>query len=145
MIIGLCLGVLLLITIFSVITGNVFTSYSDVIGVDGTVLVNGTATDFIVSDQTIIFQVDGLIGAMVMIVVLATLIAVIGLRVLASGLSETSVKTLRTSIAYGGLWGVLSVLSYGLIVSIQTFGSIIYVVLTLLFVIGVFIKLGDNG
>lgn len=145
MIVGFCLGVLLLITIFSVITGNVFTSYSDVIGVDSTVLVNGTGNEFAVAEQTIIFQVDGLIGAMIMIVVLATLIAIVGLRVLASGLSETSVKTLRTSIAYGGLWGVLSVLSYGLIVSIQTFGFIIYVVLTLLFVIGVFIKLGDNG
>lgn len=145
MIIGFCLGVLLLITIFSVITGNVFTSYSDSMGVDSSVLVNGTGTDFVVPTQNITFQVDSLIGAMIMIVVLATLIAIIGLRVLASGLSETSVKTLRTSIAYAGLWGVLSVLSYGLIVSIQTFGFIIYVVLSLLFVIGVFIKLGDNG
>jgi len=143
--ITITLGIMMIITLLSIISGNTFTSYSDTQTFDQTVFVNGTASEFAINDTAVLFQIDGLIGALIILVVIATVVGLIGIQVLASGLSDTSVSTIRTSIIYGGIWGLLSVGASALIISIETFGALIYLMLTILYIIGVIQKMGENA
>jgi len=87
------------------------------------------------------FNITLVTGAIAIIMVIGLLALGLGIRVLGSGLSETSVKTLVGGIAYTGIWMVLSVMSMPLILNIETFGTIIYVILTVGYVLGVIQKL----
>lgn len=87
------------------------------------------------------FDITLLAGAIAIIMVVGLLALGLGIRVLGSGLSETSVKTLVGGIAYTGIWMVLSIMSMPLILNIETFGTIIYVILTIGYVLGVIQKL----
>ena len=87
------------------------------------------------------FNITLVTGAIAIIMVVGLLALGLGIRVLGSGLSETSVKTLVGGIAYTGIWMVLSVMSMPLILNIETFGTIIYVILTVGYVLGVIQKL----
>ena len=145
MIIGLTLTILLTLTLISVLLGSSFTGSLVETTIDNEAFFNGTASSFEVYNTNIILNIDPIIGAIAIIIIIATVGALIGIQVLGSGLSSESVRVLIISIAYSGLWGVLSALSYSLIISIELFGSLIYIVLTIGFVIGIIEKIGGNG
>lgn len=139
------LGIMMIITLLSIISGNDFTSYSSTQSFDQTVFNNGTASEFAINDTAVLFQIDGIVGALIILVVIATIIGLLGIQFLGSGLSDTSLSTIRTGIIYGGIWGLLSVGASALIISIQTFGTLIYLFLTILYVVGVIQKMGENA
>lgn len=120
------LGLILVITFFNVILGASFSSYT---------LDTPYGTPM---------GIDVITGALAIIIILISIAVVVGIKVLGSGISEQSVHTIIVIVGYGSMWGVFSVLSYNLIVSIQYFGLIIYLVLTIMYVIGVMSKL-SNG
>ena len=78
----------------------------------------------------------GTIVGVSIVVLIAGLSIIIGLQILGSGLSDTTVKVLTIIISYTTLWLILSLLAFPLIMEIHTFGLIIYTVLSLIFVIG---------
>ena len=143
--IGLCLGILLVLTFLSVISGNSFVSFTTGGVVDITFLTNGTVSSTDVLNQSVVFVIDDLVGALSILVAIGTVIGLIGLHIFGAGLSDVSVSTMRTVLIYGGIWGLLSVLIYNLIVSIAIFGFLFYIGLTLFYVIGVFKKMGEHA
>ena len=78
------------------------------------------------------------------IIIIAGVSIVIGLQVLGSGLSDTTVKVLTIITAYGSLWIILTLLSFPLLAEILLVGLFIYTLLTLIFVIGLIQKLSEG-
>lgn len=139
MLILLTLGILIIIALFSiVIGGNLETISSQTIDINGTT--SGSSSNFDFSNLSQSFYIDDLVGAIVIIIIIISLSALLGLRIFSSGLSENSVKMLTLGISYIAIWSMFSVLSYPLISDIQVFGFIIYIILTLGYVIGIIQK-----
>ena len=149
MLIILCLLPLIAITFLSVLGGSEFigvvveSSLFDKLGV------NGTGSEWIKLEGLTVsgsFNIHALEGAIAVIIVVAVVGIGFGINVLGSGLSETSVKLIVSALAYTGIWLLLSVLSSPLLFSIEVFGGIIYIALTLGYTIGVVNKMtGGNG
>ncbi len=90
------------------------------------------------------FYIDPLQGALVMMLIVALFVGIMGIRIFTAGLAETSIKMLSTLFFYLGIWGVFSVLALPLIMSIQLYGLSIYIILTIMYTVGVFEK-GRGG
>lgn len=125
MLIEMSLAIILVITFFNVILGATFTTYNA-----------GTSYGVTVG-------INEVTGALAVVIALVALAVVVGIQVLGSGISEQSVKTIITVIGYASLWGVFSVLSSNLIISIELFGLIIYLILTIIYAIGVMNKISQ--
>lgn len=139
MLILLTLGILIIIALFSiVIGGNLETIESQTIDINATS--GGSTSNFDFSNVSQSFYIDDLVGALVIIIIIISLSAILGLRIFSSGLSENSVKMLTLGITYSAIWSMFSVLAYPLIIDIEVFGFIIYIILTLGFVLGVIQK-----
>jgi len=90
------------------------------------------------------FSIDVLTGAIAIIVGIIALATLLGIQILGSGLSDTSVRLISILSAYIGLWSVLSVLCIPLIIEIEIFGQLIYIGLTLAYTIGVIEKISES-
>lgn len=141
----ICIGIMLLLTLLSVISGNSFIGLSSSFDVDTEALVNGTTSEFAIADTTAVFSIDPLQGAIIWIVVIVGLGVAVGIQVLGSGLSENSVHLIFMGTFYISLWTILSVLAMNLIISIEIFGSVIYLTLTILYAIGCIQNVGGRG
>jgi len=144
MIISVCLVILTVLTMFSFILGNTLigSPVDNIISND--LLINDTITTLTFEDADALFVIDPVLGAIGMLVVIGVIAAIIGIQILGSGLSPESVKMIMSMTMYGGMWGVLSILSYPLLNSIEMFGAVIYITLTLAYVIGIIQKLGGG-
>jgi len=139
MLILLTLGILIIIALFSIIIGgNLNTVNSQTIDINATS--GGSTSNFDFGNLSQSFYIDDLVGAIVIIIIIISLSALLGLRIFSSGLSENSVKMLTLGISYISIWSMFSVLSYPLIVDIEVFGLLIYIMLTLGYVIGIIQK-----
>lgn len=76
----------------------------------------------------------GIIGLVVAVIALA---AVVGLKIVGSGIGEFSSRTIVLATGFVTMWGLFSVLAIGGITSIPLFGSVFYFFLTGLYTIGV--------
>jgi hypothetical protein len=137
---------MLVITLFAVIGGGNWVSDVFDTSIDNTAIVNGSSSDFIIDSYSSEFAIDPVLGMIATIIVIATLAVIIGIRFLGSGLSENSIRWTVIGVGYTGLWGVLSALSIPLLVEIETFGTLLYVTLTVIYVFGVLQKgIGGGG
>ena len=91
--------------------------------------------------EPIAFDLDPLIGAIVLVSLIAVAVVLLGLRVLGSGLSDDSIRILCVALSYIGIWLFLSVLAMPLLLSIEIFGTLIYTALTIGYTIGVIEKM----
>ena len=82
---------------------------------------------------------------LVAIIIGAIALGLIGLKVLGTGLDPQAVKIIWNGIVFYGLWAVFSVMSYGSIVSIPTFGILFWFMITFIYSLGVFNKMGSGG
>lgn len=148
MLIGLTLMIIIVLVLFSLILGNDFVSGLVNVGIDNEAIVDGNPSTYVVASQDILFTIDTSSLIIAGIALLATIIiisTIAGIQVLGSGLSPSSVRILILLIAFVGLWSVLSILAFNLIFSIEIFGSIIYITLTIGYVIGVIQKISGGG
>lgn len=83
------------------------------------------------------------IGATLGAVIIAG--AFIGVKVLGSGLSDTSVAMINHVIVYALSWAILSSSTYAFLWQIPTFGIIIYAGLSLWYAFGVFLGAAKIG
>jgi len=143
MLIIVTLLILIVITFFSVIVGNSFMGRTIDNVVDNTLIINGTDSTLGLSSQTL-FNIDPVIGFTTTIIVIVTLVALLGINILGSGLSDSAVRIMTIGITYSGIWIVFSILAEPLIKSIEMFGTLIYVVLTIGYVIGVVQKIAEG-
>jgi len=86
----------------------------------------------------------GMTSGLVAIIISAIALGLIGLKVLGSGLNPTSVKIIWNGIVFYGLWLIFSVMSYNAIVSIPIFGVILWFLITFVYSLGVFGKMGSG-
>jgi len=128
------LGTIIILAVISTLTGK-----GSFVGGGNSYLSEGTQTTWNLYSSEGIY-IDQFEGAIIILIVVVMIICVIGLRIWNSGLSDTSIRTYTIIIFYASLWGIFSALAYDLIVAIETFGSFIYIFLTIIFVIGVFQK-----
>jgi len=144
LIIGLCLSILLVLTLVSVVVGSNFIDSLVQSDIDQEVLIDGGSSTFEISGTDIMFNIDPIIGAIVILIAIIAFAIVIGIQVLGSGISPESIRIIISCTMYAGMWGILSVLSSPLIISIEVFGSLIYISLTIAYVIGIIQKLGGG-
>ncbi len=140
MLIGMSLMVMIVISLLSLVIGNNFVSGLTSIGVDNEALVDGVSNTFEVLEQDILFGIDTsvLIVSAIALLTAVILVAVgTGVSFLASGLNPQSSRIIVIITAYIGIWTALSVLAFNLIIEIEIFGSVIYISLTLVYIIGV--------
>jgi len=140
MIIGLTLSILIVLTLFSLILGNVFVNITYNIGIDSTATTETGAKTFEVELGAFTFEIDPVFGMIVIFFVVIAIAAIIGIQVLASGLSPESIRFIMNAILYFGIWSLLSAISAPLIFGIELFGTLIYITLTIGYVIGVIQK-----
>ena len=136
MLISLTLFLMGLITFFSVILGSTLTGATETTDIQNDLIVNGSTTTLEISGSHV-FNIDAVVGAIAIIILITVIAGIIGIRILGSGLSDNSVKYITLGIVFSGIWTILSVLSWNLITSIEVFGGTIYVFLTIMYVIGV--------
>jgi len=92
-------------------------------------------------DSSDTIGIDALTGAISIIVIIATGTALLGIKILGSGLADPSVRVLITATIYSAIWILLSLLAIPLIHSIEHFGILLYVALTIGYIIGVIEKI----
>lgn len=125
---------LLVLSLVSIIFGNEFVG----INIEGVSVKKGVDT---YQSKPIFFNIDPLTIGLEIVIIIALACALLGVRILASGLSEQSVRLLSVSLSYSGIWAFLSLLAYPLIRTIEIFGVVLYILLTILFTIGVIEKM----
>jgi len=69
----------------------------------------------------------------------------IGIKVLGSGLSDTTVSIINRAVVYFLMWAILSITTLGFLGLIPTFGYIIYGIISILYAFGVFQTLSTIG
>lgn len=144
MIIILTLVVLILLTFISVIFGNEFIGIPLEQELDFQVIVNGSVSTVKIEGETMLFNIDPILGTIAIIIAIGVFSGLIGVRILGSGISETSVRIISIGVVHTGLWLMLSILAMPLIISIEVFGTIIYIALTLGYTIGVVQKISEG-
>jgi len=148
MLISATLLILSVIGLFSlVLGGNLFGQVVSV-AVDNTAIVNGSTTTFVVEAQDVLFYIDTsaleLAGIALLITVLGVALLT-GIQVVGSGLNAESAKIVILLTGFAGVWAVLSFLAFNLIVSIELFGTLIYIMLTVAYSIGVVKKISGGN
>lgn len=145
MLIGITLTILVVITLFSIISGNSFIAVLTQNIIDNSVIVNGSTTSLEIQLSDATFGLDPITGGIALITALAFIGGAITVQVVGTGLSDNGSRIIMISLFYGGLWFLLSIIASPLIISIQEFGLLIYVSLTLLYAIGVVSKYFGAG
>ena len=129
----------------SFILGGVFIDVPISIEVKGSQKLGETTTKWELPIGDFTIRIDPVVGLIVIFVVIIAIAAILGIQILASGLSPQSVKFIMNAILYFVIWTLLSTMSFNLIISIAIFGTLIYITLTIAYVIGVIQKLGGGN
>ena len=87
---------------------------------------------------------DPLLGAIGWFIPFGIAMAVVSFQAVGTGLGDSGASTVRNLLMFGGIWTVLSLPSLELFDLIPMFGGVIYVVITIIYAIGVFIQIGGN-
>ena len=144
----LSLGILVVLSMFSLILGNDFIAGIANIAIDNEALVDGVSSTFEVIGQDVIFSIDTtslIISGISLITTVIVVAGILGVSVLGSGLNPQSSRIIVLITAYVGIWLTLSILAFNLIVSIEIFGSVIYITLTLAYAVGVVQKISGGN
>ena len=147
MLTGISLAIMIMLIIFSLILEASPIGVITEVGIDNSAIIDGVPTTFITELETVIFSIDtsSLIVSALFILASIILIALAtGIQFLASGLNPASSRIIVLITGYTGIWTALSVLVFSLIISIQIFGSVIYITLTIAYVIGVVQKISEG-
>ena len=105
----------------------------------------------LVGNRIIVSAPGGYVFQLQLSLIIFSLIAVgigvsfVGVRVLGSGLSDSSVSIINRCVVYFITWAILSTMSFSFLSTIPTFGYIIYGTMTLLYAFGVFLGIGEIG
>ncbi|QYW08120.1 hypothetical protein 15570_00023 [Lokiarchaeota virus WyrdV1] len=129
----------------SLILGGVFVNVPMNVDVKGTQKLEGATSSFELPIGDFTIRIDPVAGLIVIFIVIIVIAGLLGIQVLASGLSPESIKFIMNAILYFGIWSLLSALCFNLIISIEIFGTLVYITLTIAYVIGVIQKLSGGN
>lgn len=145
MLIPLTLLIMGVLTIFSIVLGENLSGNILDFSMESTAIINGTASTLEFEGEGMLFAIDPAVVTIGVFVIIALIAGIAGIRFLASGLSDESVKVIIAMIIYGSLWGLLTLLAWPLINAIEVFGVIIYTVLLIGYIVGVIQKTIGGG
>lgn len=148
MIVGVSLLIMIVLSLLSIVLGNDFISATMNTGLSNESLINGSTTTVITEAENVLFTIDtsSIVGAITILSVTVIVVASItGISIVGSGLNPQSARIIILVTAYVGLWLTLSLLAYNLIAQIEIFGGIIYVSISIAYVIGVIQKLSGGN
>lgn len=145
MILGFSLAIMMILTFISVIMGSDFIAQTLSTTVDNDQIVNGSTSTLEMDVVGSLFSIDPIQGAIVIFIVLIVLATAMSVQIVGSGLNEGGTRLIVHFTAYMGLWGILSVLAWRLIIEIAVFGSLIYIALTLMYLIGVLSRMNGGN
>lgn len=111
--------------------------------IDTSQTLNGTATDVGISGADFQFYIDPTLGAIVIFATVIGILALWGITVVGSGLATAN--SLGWVSVYLGLWALLSIFGSAFIQSVNFMGWLIYLGITLMYVVGVVIQLSSAG
>jgi len=118
------------------ITGNDFISTAISESHDYQIVVNSSISELGIPGVIAEFGLDPLIQAVIWISVVGVVAVASSITVVASGISESGTRWLTGMIFFISLWLMFSMLPYPLFVLIETYGMMIYFVLTIFYAIG---------
>lgn len=144
-IVNYCYSVMVFLTLWAMVSNNSFITASEYLGTDTNLLINGTSTTIQSANMGLTFSIDNVQGFLSGLVIIGTIVSVIGIRVLGSGLSDFAVGVLSAVVFHTGMWSLLTILAGGLIDSITTYGVPIWIAMTVLFVVGIGLDLFGGG
>jgi len=139
-----CLGVLLLLTVISIFTGNDFVTISIEESYNYQTIINGTTSD-ITLESVGDLGLDPLIQAIIWIGVLSGIAIVSSFGVLGSGFSDSGTRWLVGGIFFTAIWLMFSTFPFSLIMGIEGLGGFIYLFLTIVYAVDVIIFLMGGG
>lgn len=134
------MAVVLLIAVLSTLmSGSAsYTSNMDLDGYGSGGITNNSGTEDIsiegVTDQTI--NVSGIQAGLAILIAGISVGIASGIRVFGSGLSDTAQKLIFMTAVYYGIWALFSVFAWSLLEDLAIFGSILWIMMTIIFTIG---------
>lgn len=138
MLIGLSLGILVILSFLSMVSGNDFIGSTISADIDASAVVDGGTKTFELDYMSLPFTISPeLATGIVIFSSLMVIAGLVGLNILGSGLNETASRYIIILLFYMGIWGLFSSLAWDLIISIEGFGYIIYMLLSIAYIGGV--------
>ncbi len=141
---AICIIILLFITFLSIITGNNFITTTIDASYSFEQIVNGTTSD-IAQEYVSILQLDAVYDALGWIGIIGAIAVGSGITILACGLNEVATHWLVYLTFFTSLWIILTILPYPLIIGIQFFGVVIYLIMTIIYAISVILWIGETS
>ena len=130
------LGILFLITILSIISGNNFISTAEAQSLLYYQALNGTTSSLEAQLISADFSLDPLIQAVIWIAVIGGIGVASSISVLATGLNETGSRWAVGLIFFIAIWIMLSTLPYPLILAGGMVMELIYLTMTITYAVG---------
>lgn len=90
------------------------------------------------------FDIGTSLGLIALVIVIAAFSALVGLKILGSGVSDFSVSTIVITTALLTIWGIFSVLAMPLIIDIEILGVVFYFALTFFYTLGIMLRIGGG-
>ena len=140
-----CLGVLILLTVISIFTGNDFVTMSIGESYNYYTIINGTTSDITLEGSGDL-SLDSLTQAIVWISVIGVIAVASSFGVLGSGFSDSGTRWLVGLIFFVAIWLMFSTFPFPLIIGIGGgLGLTIYLFLTIIYAVDVIIFLIGGG
>ena len=140
-----CLGVLILLTVISIFTGNDFVTMSIGESYNYQTVINGTTSEILLEGEGDL-SLDSLTQAIVWIGIFAGIAIVSSFGILGSGFSDSGTRWLVGGIFFLAIWVMFSVFPLPLIMAIEGgLGAFIYLFLTIIYAVDVIIFLMGGG
>lgn len=134
---GLSLAIMGFFAIFVLVAGARLTASFNFFGGNVGGSLDGSSASGGIDLGFLKFDFNPITGAILILLLLLVLAVLVGLKFAGFGLSDESVRIIINVVVYGGIWGALSLLGYGAINAIPFFGGFIYIILTIMYVLGV--------
>ncbi|MEN6622643.1 MAG: hypothetical protein ABFD50_13960 [Smithella sp.] len=134
--IGFPLTIIILFMVVATAGGGADFAFTQDFSANSSMIVNGTSSNINIPVGTFTFAISATQGAIAVMMSIIVLGSLIGIRVMGSGILGMSAEIIVKGAFYFALWGLFSVFAQPLIAAIPIFGILIYLMLTIMYIIG---------
>lgn len=148
MLISLSLLIMMVLVVFSLILGNGFYGVIQGISISNSAIINGSTSTILIEGGNVLFRIDTtnlIVSGLALLGTVVGIALISGVQILGSGLSSASVKIILIIWSFSGVWITITILAVNLIASIEVFGSIFYIMLTIAYAVGVIKKISGGS
>ncbi len=139
-----CIVILLFLTFLSIITGNSFITTTIDASYTYEQILNGSTSE-LGQEYVQVLNLDPVYEALGWIGIVGGIAVISGVAILGSGLNTVATHWLTYLTFFTSLWVILTILPLPLIASIEVFGVLIYLLLTIIYAISVILWIGGTS